>query len=155
MICGRDSGAGPTTHTAIVLAGDEVGFKVYNWTIGSAIFHPGPGQVYLSKAPNDNVEHYDGRGDWFKIATAGAKNDTAWKLLWEKEVSNMMSQSDQSSQFSRQMRFTIPITTPPGKYLLRIEHFQPHPALNKTQWYVNCAQINVVGPGGGELILLL
>jgi hypothetical protein len=88
MICGRVSVAGPTTHTAIVMAGDEVGFKVYNWTIGSAIFHPGPGQVYLSRAPNDDVEHYDGKGDWFKIATAGAKNDTAWELLWEKEVSN-------------------------------------------------------------------
>lgn len=88
MICGRDSGAGPTTHTATVLAGHEAGFKVYNWTIGSAIFHPGPGQVYLSKAPDNKVELYDGKGDWFKIATAGAKNDTTWKLLWEKEVSN-------------------------------------------------------------------
>jgi len=48
------------------------------------------------------------------------------------------------------MRFTIPMTTPPGKYLLRIEHFQPHQSLNKTQWYVNCAQIDVIGPGGGE-----
>lgn len=88
IICGRDAGAGPKTHTATILAGSELSFKVYNWTIGSAIFHPGPGQVYLSKVPDSlDVENYDGSEGWFKIASAGAKNDTTWLLLWEKEVS--------------------------------------------------------------------
>lgn len=34
-----------------------------------------------------DVENYDGSEGWFKIASAGAKNDTTWLLLWEKEVS--------------------------------------------------------------------
>jgi hypothetical protein len=48
------------------------------------------------------------------------------------------------------VNFTIPITTPPGKYLLRIEHFFPSGNLGQSQWFVNCAHINVVGNGGGS-----
>ena len=47
------------------------------------------------------------------------------------------------------MNATIPPTTPPGKYLLRLEQFMPTPEYNVTEWYVACAQIEVVGPGGG------
>jgi hypothetical protein len=48
------------------------------------------------------------------------------------------------------VNFTIPITTPPGKYLLRIEHFFPSGNLGQSQWFVNCAHIDVVGNGGGS-----
>ena len=46
---------------------------------------------------------------------------------------------------------TIPKTTPPGQYLMRVEHIYPS-VKNDSQFYVNCAQVNIVGPGGGELL---
>lgn len=47
------------------------------------------------------------------------------------------------------MNFTIPATTPPGKYLARVEHFFIQSIYNTTQQYINCAHIEIVGPGGG------
>jgi len=47
------------------------------------------------------------------------------------------------------MNFTIPKTTPPGKYLVRVEQFNIISIYMQTQHYINCAQIEVVGPGGG------
>src|SRR4051794_35821921 len=87
----------------------------------------------MSKAPNSDVENYDGKGDWFKIASAGPINDTTFALWRQTE-----------------MMFNIPKTTPPGKYLLRMEQFQPSQYLNGSQWYINCAQINVIGNGTGK-----
>jgi hypothetical protein len=49
------------------------------------------------------------------------------------------------------VNFTIPETTPPAKYLLRIEQFMPSASFNDTQWYVNCAHVNIIGSGGGSL----
>lgn len=61
---GLDSGA--STSTASVTAGATVGFA-----LDQAIFHPGPINVYLSKAPS-TAASYDGSGDWFKISELGA-----------------------------------------------------------------------------------
>lgn len=44
------------------------------------------------------------------------------------------------------MNFTIPLSTPPGKYLLRIEHLYVRPWFNGTQFYVACAQVEIVQP---------
>jgi hypothetical protein len=134
MKCGRDSGSGPNTSTATVLAGSEIGFRLADiWLESDTIFHDGPGQVYLSKAPNGDVENYDGSGEWFKIAVAGAVNNTEWRLFRQ-----------------NQMLFTVPEKTPPGRYLLRIEHFEPSRFMDGSQWYVSCAHIEIVGLGGGE-----
>ncbi|KAF2183991.1 lytic polysaccharide monooxygenase [Zopfia rhizophila CBS 207.26] len=133
MVCGREAEkSAAKTETATVVAGDEVGFRIADIVPGDLIFHDGPGQIYMSRAPNDDLEHYDGRGDWFKIAYVAAKNDTTWQLKW-----------------TTGMNFTIPKTTPPGKYLLRIEHLQPSYLFNMSQWYINCAHVNIVGSGGG------
>ena len=43
------------------------------------------------------------------------------------------------------------MTTPPGKYLMRIEHFWPT-SMDYSQWFINCAHINIIGPGGGTPI---
>lgn len=43
----------------------------------------------------------------------------------------------------------IPELTPPGEYLLRVEHIYPWAKRNQTQFFVNCAQIKILGPGGG------
>jgi len=47
------------------------------------------------------------------------------------------------------MNFTIPKSTPPGKNLMRVEHFYLSYEWNQTQWFINCAHIDVNGPGGG------
>jgi hypothetical protein len=49
--------SGVNTSTYPVNAGDELGF-----TIKGTFGHPGPQQVYISKAPAD-VKDYDGSGD--------------------------------------------------------------------------------------------
>lgn len=70
---GLDSGA--STSTASVTAGATVGFA-----LDQAIFHPGPINVYLSKAPS-TAASYDGSGDWFKISELGATISTS-AITW-------------------------------------------------------------------------
>lgn len=49
------------------------------------------------------------------------------------------------------MNFTIPRTTPPGKYLMRVEQLYPLSSrFNDTQFYIACAQLDIKGPGGGN-----
>ncbi|KAI1180963.1 lytic polysaccharide monooxygenase [Nemania sp. FL0916] len=124
------------TSTATVIAGDEVGFRIVtDYDESLTIYFPGPGQVYLSRA--NNLETYLGDGDWFKIASAGPSNDTNWQL-----------------EGGLDMNFTIPASTPPGKYLMRIEHIWPILPLwellhMQAQFFISCAHIEVMGPGGG------
>ncbi|KAK3312691.1 fungal cellulose binding domain-containing protein [Apodospora peruviana] len=135
--CGRGaSTSGPGSKTATVLAGDEVGFVIGRSADEPMepyiIYHNGPGQAYLSRSNSYDLSSYEGDGEWFKIASLGAKNDTWWLTR------------DQTG-----MNFTIPPTTPPGKYLLRVEHLYVRPAFNTTQFYIACAQIEVLGNDGG------
>ena len=88
----------------------------------------------MSGPPSDDLKTYKGDGDWFKIYYWGPKNDVEWLDYNQTQVN-----------------FTVPLTTPPGPYLLRIEQFMPTQSQNYTQWYVNCAHVNVMGPGGGDL----
>lgn len=137
--CGFDSElAANRTQTATVLAGSEVGFRIatdipYAFT---TIGHEGPGQAYLHRS--DNLETDLADGDFFKIATVGPLNDTFWKT-------KLPGTTD--------VNFTIPLTTPPGTYLLRMEHMFVRDLWNYTQLFVNCAHVNIVGPGGGGSIL--
>jgi hypothetical protein len=143
ITCGRLAfDSAPRTETADVLAGSEVGFRVSTDGRGTrnpekglypTFWHPGPAQIYLSRAPNDDLQSYKGDGDWFKIAYAGALDNQHWSI-WPKV-----------SDFN----FTIPKTTPPGKYLMRIENFMPTEDPRYIQFYVNCAFVNIIGPGGG------
>jgi len=69
--------------------------------------HPGPLNVYMAKAPS-TAATFDGSGKvWFKIHELHAIIGDP--LDWE---------GINQSQFN----FTIPKNTPPGEYLLRIEH---------------------------------
>ncbi|KAF2476290.1 uncharacterized protein BDR25DRAFT_197593, partial [Lindgomyces ingoldianus] len=123
-------------ETLVIKAGETVGFGIgkdcaYSDT---TIYHAGPGHGYLSRAPNDDLATYKGDGNWFKIKQYGVRDAKNWEL-------------NSDTHF---MNFTIPKTTPPGKYLLRGEQmFGLHPGYNKTQFYHSCAHIEVVGPGGG------
>ncbi|KAK1762610.1 family 61 putative glycoside hydrolase [Phialemonium atrogriseum] len=131
--CNRGAKAG-NTPTYDVKAGDKVALKVFN---RETIEHPGPGFVYMSKAP-DLAKDYDGSGDWFKVYETGLcganpGNDFAW-CSYQKD----------------RIEFTIPEKTPPGEYLVRFEHIALHEAFkDRAQFYMECTQLRVEGPGGG------
>jgi len=97
------------------------------------IWHPGPTMIYLSRAPDDDLSAYRGEGNWIKIAYAGPIDNWTWQSTGERDVN-----------------FTIPKSTPPGKYLVRVEHFMPtdeEPPYQ--QFYINCALVEIRGQGGG------
>lgn len=60
--------SGPKTKVAKINAGDIIGF-----TFTTSLFHIGPLFVYMSKAPNDDIQNYDGSGDWFKLLEVGVE----------------------------------------------------------------------------------
>ena len=142
MVCGRNAFPvlNPQIQTATVLAGDDIGFHlsgVFDPEDSEeymTIYHRGPAYIFLSKLPDGKSElsEYDGSADWFKIGYTGAANSTNWAVEGHKSVN-----------------VTIPATTPPGKYLARIEHFMPDWTYGQSQWFISCAHIEVVGKGGG------
>ena len=111
-----------------VKAGDTIGFGT---DFGAQIEHPGPMQVYLSKAPGD-VHDYDGSGDWFKIWELGPTSFGSDGIEW-----GVTGRSN--------FTFPLPKETPPGQYLVRIEHIALHGAgdFGGAEFYFNCAQIEV------------
>ncbi|KAK7914140.1 hypothetical protein PG985_011843 [Apiospora marii] len=132
--CNKGAKAG-SAQTYTVKAGDKVGFKLW---FNENIEHPGPGFVYMSKAPG-SVSSYDGDGDWFKVMESGLCNggkpneDASW-CSWQKD----------------RLEFTVPQTIPAGEYLVRVEHIAIHEGhVGKAQFYMECAQLKVEGPGGG------
>ena len=133
--CNVGAKPGGNVQTYTVKAGDKIGFKLFN---NELIEHPGPGFVYMSKAPNDNVATYDGSGDWFKVyetglCRGGGNTDSNW-----------------CSYNKDRLEFTIPQKTPPGEYLVRVEHIGLHEGhKNRAQFYMTCAQLKIEGPGGG------
>lgn len=111
-----------------VKAGDELGFGT---DFNALIQHPGPMQVYMSKAPGD-VREYDGSGDWFKIWELGPQQFSSDGITWGvTDIGNFT--------------FTLPEETPAGQYLLRIEHIGVHGAgeYGGAEFFFNCAQIEV------------
>ncbi|KAL1634756.1 hypothetical protein SLS56_002158 [Neofusicoccum ribis] len=125
--------SGSTTKTYEVAAGSEVGFA-----LDSTIGHPGPLQVYMSKA-DTTAASYDGSGDWFKVYEMGVSEITSEGLQWA---------SNGISNFS----FPLAEETPAGEYLLRVEQVGLHGASEKggAQFYISCAQIKVTGSGAGS-----
>ncbi|KAF9442033.1 lytic polysaccharide monooxygenase [Macrolepiota fuliginosa MF-IS2] len=119
---------GAATATADVAPGATVGFGLDN-----TLYHQGPAAIYLGKAPS-TAASWDGSGSsWFKIAEWGA-------------TFNPFKFTDEGAS---QLTTTIPASTPPGEYLLRIEQIGLHVA-GAPQWYISCAQIKVTGSGGGN-----
>ncbi|KAG2415903.1 hypothetical protein HFD88_007095 [Aspergillus terreus] len=132
---GANTNAGKT-EVATVAAGSELAMKL---AYGARIQHPGPAQVYMSKAPGD-VKDYDGSGDWFKIyqdtvCTPGVELTEGGWCSWDKD----------------RISFKIPASTPPGQYLVRAEHIALHGAHGgEAEFYYSCAQVEVTGSGSGE-----
>lgn len=111
-----------------VKAGETIGFGT---DFNALIQHPGPLQVYMSKAPGD-VREYDGSGDWFKIYELGPESFSSDGITWGvTDVGNFT--------------FQLPNEIPAGQYLVRIEHIALHGAgdWGGAEFYFNCAQIEV------------
>jgi len=131
--CNRGAKPG-NTPTYDVEAGDKIGIKIFNREV---IEHPGPGFVYMSKAPA-LAKDYDGSGDWFKVYEIGLCG------------TNPGSDGQWCSYNKDRIEFTIPEKIPPGEYLVRVEHIGLHEAFKgRAQFYMECTQLNIKGPGGG------
>ncbi|SPO04829.1 uncharacterized protein DNG_07514 [Cephalotrichum gorgonifer] len=144
MRCGRNATiSGRGSDVATVVAGGTVGF-LSSSMIGRDFYHPGPGLAYLSKSPlGTDVRDYDGSGEWFKIEEVGLNLTLAGEPGHEHDAQWML-------QGLHEFVIRIPESTPPGEYLLRAEQIYPWAKWNETQFFVNCAQINILGPGGGR-----
>ncbi|KAH8174969.1 glycosyl hydrolase family 61 domain-containing protein [Sarocladium implicatum] len=139
--CQPDS-SGANTEVYTVKAGDVVGLRQAFGAGGME--HPGPTQVYVSKAPG-SVKEYDGDGDWVKMAQSlickpnvqpADLQTTAW-CSWGDSI----------------IDFTVPDSMPEGEYLVRAEHIALHGAHDgKAEFYYACAQVKVEGTSGTELL---
>ncbi|KAJ4287694.1 hypothetical protein N0V90_012397 [Kalmusia sp. IMI 367209] len=152
--------SGPQTKTMEVRAGDTVGFEMGepHFRYGNfdpydvpRLYHPGPLTVWLSKAPNDDLDSYTGDGDWFKILQVIERTEQSIELDKRVLFQEYPSTRQWGAYLTPNWNFTIPATTPPGKYLLRFEHIQAGIVdgsyVAKTQYYQNCAQISIVNEG--------
>ncbi|KAL4260084.1 Lytic polysaccharide monooxygenase AA9 [Pleurotus pulmonarius] len=122
------------TQTVTAAAGSTVGFA-----LDQAIFHPGPINVYMAKAPG-NAASFDGSGNvWFKVYEIRPVTNGGTSITWP---------ADNISRFT----FQLPSSLPSGQYLVRVEHIALHAAstFGGAQFYISCGQINVTGGGSGN-----
>lgn len=122
--CNVGGGVANGTETLTIKAGSE-----FTFTLDTAVYHQGPISLYMSKAPGA-VEEYDGSGAWFKIFDWGPSGGS-----WPMRISYTQN---------------IPTCIPDGEYLLRIQSLGIHNPGSPPQFYVSCAQLNVVDGGSKE-----
>ncbi|KAI0135874.1 glycoside hydrolase [Daldinia grandis] len=137
--CGRNASL-PFTQvkTAIIQAGDTGDTK-------ATMYHPGIASAWLSKSPTDDLQNYAGDGDWFKILSVTGRTEQSLDFSLPENAKYYEQFKAVWGTFRLDSyNFTIPKTTPPGKYLLRFEHIFPN-AID-AQFYVNCAHIEIVNP---------
>jgi hypothetical protein len=126
---------------------DELGFcwRTSNGDhVAAEILHEGPVVVHLSKVPDGlSVTEYDGSGEWVKIYRVG--------LEWRPETSPdkpvyWLPQNNMGAP--PRFKFEIPVQTPPGEYLMRMDQIRPglygSYFLRLAQLYPSCAQLNVI-----------
>ena len=91
----------------------------------------------------DLTSFHGQEGDWVKVGILTPTLDPETENWWAFPNGNI-----------KDFNITLPASTPPGKYLFRIEHVYASPNLNLFQMYVNCAHINIltssVSPGTFE-----
>lgn len=118
---------GKAGETVTIASGQKIGFQV-----DVAMYHESPVAIYLGKAPSTAAE-WDGSGQrWFKIAEWGAKS-----------FSPMIFSSYEQTDFTT----TIPKTTPPGEYLVRIESLALHLGTGVPEIFESCGQIKITNDG--------
>jgi len=128
-----------STSVATVDAGATVGFKA-----NGDFYHPGYFSAYMSQAsPEADSEEAGTSQTWFKIwqdaptFTAGTNG----------QPGTLNFAFESTDQFT----FTIPPSLPSGQYLIRGEQIALHVAstYGGAQFYLSCAQVNVVNGGDG------
>jgi len=99
--------------------------------------HSGPVMAYMAKVPDATQTSVTGL-QWFKIFEDGF-DGTNWG------VTRLVAAHGNQT-------FKIPECIPPGNYFLRAEIIALHPASSYpgAQFYMECAQINVVGGGSTQ-----
>ncbi|KAI0806265.1 glycoside hydrolase [Irpex lacteus] len=143
------------TSTATVSAGSTIGFKgTYSmhlvsmtfhqlivlplYTANQALYHPGYFSVYLSKADPAANSPEAGTGQ-------------TWLKVYEIPPVLTNGQFTFPSENQQSFTFTLPESLPSGQYLARVEHIALHSAstYGGAQFYISCAQLNVVNGGSG------
>ncbi|KAI0367648.1 hypothetical protein BV20DRAFT_949716 [Pilatotrama ljubarskyi] len=122
------------TSIATVEAGSTIGFKGND----NAFYHPGYFSAYMTPAsPAANSPEAGTGRTWFKI--------------WEDPPVFENGQLVFPSQTMDEITFTIPKSLPSGQYLVRAEQIALHVAssVGGAQFYLGCAQLNVVNGGNG------
>jgi hypothetical protein len=131
--CNKDASSGANTEVYTVKPGDKVALKQAFG--GTGMKHPGPTQVYMSKAPSGDVKSYTGDSDWIKVfegllcksGDPEALQNDAWCMWGEDRI-----------------EFTVPTTLSSGQYLVRAEHIAIHGAHDgQAEFYYACAQVEV------------
>ncbi|KAI4915578.1 hypothetical protein J4E90_004023 [Alternaria incomplexa] len=128
----------PGTGTAVVAAGDNLGFVAE-----TSITHFGPVQFYMAKVPDSaNVNTWEPAGNvWFKAASISAVGSplTSGESTWP-------------AYGKSQVQFQVPKNVPSGKYLVRVESIALHQAqsVGGAQMYLSCAQVEITGGGSGQ-----
>ena len=132
--CNLGATANAARGTAQIKAGDSLAMTL---GVGATMRHPGPAQVYMSKAPS-TAAAYDGSGGWFKIHQeticnpSGNIKEDAW-CTWDKD----------------RVSFKVPAEIEDGEYLIRAEHIGLHGAHGgEAEFYYGCAQVSVSGGAG-------
>ncbi|OBZ67573.1 putative endo-beta-1,4-glucanase D [Grifola frondosa] len=125
------------TSIATVQAGSTIGFKVD--IQNDDFYHPGYFSAYMSEAsPAANSAEAGTGSTWFKV----------WEDPPVFENGALVFPSQTIDSFT----FTIPKSLPSGQYLVRGEQIALHVAstFGGAQYYIGCAQINVVNGGSGN-----
>ncbi|RXW20480.1 hypothetical protein EST38_g5378 [Candolleomyces aberdarensis] len=138
MSCNNDGGPvgeGGTQLSATIQAGTNI-TAVYGLWI-----HPyGPATVYMARCPGICAESISRDLKWFKIDHAGLLSGNLVDGDWG---SGVVSKAGVYTA-------TIPAALADGEYLIRHELIAIHAYWTGPQFYVECAQLKVVG-GGGKL----
>jgi hypothetical protein len=123
-----------------------------------AIYHPGSISVYMAKASNAASSSAGTDKSWFK-----SKRGPCYLLLIRScntpaVYQNIPTYSSSTRQLTfpstslSTISFTIPKNVPSGQYLVRAEQVALHAASSYggAQFYISCAQVNVVNGGSGS-----
>ncbi|KAF1941249.1 hypothetical protein EJ02DRAFT_444920 [Clathrospora elynae] len=138
IVCNGDPNPTSKTNTVITVQAGSTATLTWRHTLTSGAddvidaSHKGPVMAYLKKVEDAKTDSGVG-GGWFKIAE-DAFDGSAWGV--DRLIANKGVQS-----------ITLPKCIAPGQYLLRGELIALHAASspNGAQFYMECAQINVVG----------
>lgn len=120
---------GSSTGVLNLNAGASLTFK-----LDTPVYHQGPVQWYLGKAPGD-VKSWDGSGaNWFKFHAEGP-TFSGGQANWPMRDTYTA---------------TLPSSIPAGQYLVRIEQLGLHNPGAAPQFYISCAQGMLSPPCDGQ-----